>query len=65
MAECRNPGEVRLVNGERVNEHKGRVEICFQGRWSSVCDSTWQDKEAQVVCRQVGFTAEGMQLTLK
>ena len=44
-------GEVRLVGG--ATEHEGRVEICSNNAWSTVCDSSWDNADAQVVCRQL------------
>ena len=54
--EC-SSGDVRLVGGERESE--GRVEICVEGFWGTVCDSGWSQREAVVVCRQSGFGARG------
>ena len=50
--ECQT-GDVRLVNGQVKNE--GRVEICINGNWGTVCDNGWGTNEAAVVCRQLGF----------
>ena len=49
---CLN-GEVRLVNG--TTPYEGRVEICYNGIWGSVCDSGWNDHDAAIVCLQLGF----------
>ena len=46
-------GAVRLRNGSTSDE--GRIEICVNGEWGSVCDSSWDRREAQVVCRQLGY----------
>ena len=50
---CGN-GEVRLVDGE--SEMEGRVEMCRNGRWGTVCDKQWTDNHTAVVCRQIGFS---------
>ena len=47
-----NPG-VRLVGGTSYNN--GRLELKWNGRWGTVCDSYWGDKETEVACRQLGF----------
>ena len=50
-------GEVRLQDGTDVSN--GRVEICQNGIWGSVCNSGWDYADASVVCRQLGYGTEG------
>lgn len=49
------PGEIRLVNGTNMS---GRIEVCISDveGFGTVCDDQWDVLDAQVACRQLGFT---------
>ena len=57
LADCLN-GDIRIVDAE--NPAEGRVEICYAGSFGTVCDDHWDEHDAQVVCRQLGYTSKGM-----
>jgi len=52
VAAC-NDTDIRLVGSG--NELEGRLEVCFHGRWGTVCDNSWDITDASVVCRQLGL----------
>ena len=59
LSECYTPGKIRLVYGNKTDGNEGRVEICFGGQWGTVCDDSWDYRDAEVVCRQLGFGTIG------
>ena len=44
---------LRLVNGPL--ESAGRVEICINGVWGTVCSNYPHSNYSRVVCRQLGY----------
>ena len=51
--ECEH-GDIRLENG--ATRFEGRVEVCVNNVWGTVCDDLWGENDATVVCRQLGFS---------
>ena len=53
-------GAIRLVNGTNATE--GTVEVCIGGRYGTVCDDHWDELDARVVCRQLGYSGGAVPL---
>ena len=44
---------LRLTGG--TSRLEGKVEVLYQGIWGTICDDGWDDIDATVVCRELGF----------
>nr|XP_030705149.1 T-cell differentiation antigen CD6 isoform X8 [Globicephala melas] len=49
---CSEHQSWRLTGG--ADPCEGQVEVYFRGVWNTVCDSTWYEPEANVLCRDLG-----------
>ncbi|GAB1608450.1 in malignant brain tumors 1 neurotrypsin-like, partial [Argonauta hians] len=45
--------DVRLTDG---TIHDGLVEVYFNYEWGAICQDSWTNTEAQVVCRMLGYS---------
>ena len=59
LAPCKN-GTVRLYSesGSYFRRY-GRVQICVNNIWGTVCDDFWDDKDASVVCKMLRYSPHG------
>lgn len=50
-------GDLRLASGRTSTE--GRVEMCYENEWGTVCDDSWGSPDGTVVCTQLGLPNSG------
>ncbi len=48
-------GAILLMNRVSISQREGRVEVCMNNKYTSVCNLFFDEMEAQVVCDQLGF----------
>ena len=47
------PGSVRLAGGQ--NRSAGRVEVCSNNTWGTICDEGWDARDARPACSSAEF----------
>ena len=55
---CTTDGQLRLANG--TIQQEGRVEICLNGVWGGICETSWGSSDATVFCKGLGYNGPGL-----
>ncbi len=51
------------MDGATIRE--GRVEVCSDGRWGTVCGEGWTNEDAGHVCSRLGYPPTSKSLILR
>lgn len=52
-------GEMRLIKDGEVSSFEGRIEVCLNDAWGSVCWDFFDELEVKVVCNYFNFPEDG------
>ena len=58
-SENKTHGSVRLVGSSGLEDGEGRLEVCNQGVWQTVCYHYFVELDANVVCQELGYPPRG------
>ena len=56
-------GNLRIaarVDDTTALSSEGRLEVCVNGVWGTICDTRFSRLDAQVACNQLGYDNDGV-----
>ncbi|XP_021369808.1 deleted in malignant brain tumors 1 protein-like isoform X2 [Mizuhopecten yessoensis] len=56
---CRLSATRVRLRGIGSSPHQGRVEVYHNGSWGTICDDSWTDEDASVICRMLNMSNGG------
>ena len=59
LVDCTD-GDIRII--PYGTSSVGRVEVCSDSFWGTICNDFFDHADAQVICRQLGYNTIGMLL---
>jgi len=59
---CQENGRVALVGG--ISPREGRLEVCHNDIWGTVCDDGFNEAAARVVCNSLGYGYVGGEIEI-
>ena len=45
--------------GSSSSSTRGRVELCHNNQWGTICDEGWDNSNAEVICKQLKYSSYG------
>lgn len=57
-------GTIRLISGSSF-PNQGRIEVCVNNTWGTVCTDYWDNLDAAVACHQLGYPRTGKPSRMK
>ena len=53
-------GDLKIIPSNLNNHLAGRVEVCVNGTWGTICSESFDDEDARVICNQLGYSVYGI-----
>ena len=53
-AKCTD-GDIQLIKNGKPHPYEGRLEVCINNAWGTVCEKSFDALDTEVVCATLGF----------